>query len=442
MLTFIKKIVIHQKKDYLLLLSILTLIASFEFCFIAMYDHLSRLDLKIDWMTFRAIAFIPFLTLMIAVVLSVFVAKYFIQNKKHEFSMLLLFGRKPKDLFLYLIIQYGTMSLIAFFLGFILGILIMKGINIYLIHIHMNYIFQYHFLNTFFLYTFFLIFTVIFILAISAQQFTEIDTHIIETINHKNMQKVTPYMISMSRHDQKRKVPTGQIISSLFTLYIFFYSLYALATDSLFENKFIYFALFLISIASIINTFIPLLFDLFHSTLLHHPLLFNSISSFIDLTNQLVSIANIHSIVLPTMFILVLMSGDMSYITPFIIPCFIMMLIMLLLCFIIKYSLYIKSIMHIYATQYALGYSPSKLFQISIFKNLLFLILVIFIPFVYIYSLGDYIITHQFLTSQVMYSLECLYLVLYTLLMIYIILKERHCIKEVINNVKYLNRGE
>ncbi|WP_129739371.1 hypothetical protein [Massilimicrobiota timonensis] len=97
---------------------------------------------------------------------------------------------------------------------------------------------------------------------------------------------------------------------------------------------------------------------------------------------------------------------------------------------------------HIYATQYALGYSPSKLFQISIFKNLLFLILVIFIPFVYIYSLGDYIITHQFLTSQVMYSLECLYLVLYTLLMIYIILKERHCIKEVINNVKYLNRGE
>ena len=58
----------------------------------------------------------------------------------------------------------------------------------------MNYIFQYHFLNTFFLYTFFLIFTVIFILAISAQQFTEIDTHIIETINHKNMQKVTPYI--------------------------------------------------------------------------------------------------------------------------------------------------------------------------------------------------------------------------------------------------------
>lgn len=100
MLTFIKKIVIHQKKDYLLLLSILTLIASFEFCFIAMYDHLSRLDLKIDWMTFRAIAFIPFLTLMIAVVLSVFVVKYFIQNKKHEFSMLLLFGRKPKDLFI------------------------------------------------------------------------------------------------------------------------------------------------------------------------------------------------------------------------------------------------------------------------------------------------------------------------------------------------------
>ena len=147
MLTFIKKIVIHQKKDYLLLLSILTLIASFEFCFIAMYDHLSRLDLKIDWMTFRAIAFIPFLTLMIAVVLS-----DFIQNKKHEFSMLLLFGRKPKDLFLYLIIQYGIMSLIAFFLGFILGILIMKGINIYLIHIHMNYIFQYHFLNTFNLY--------------------------------------------------------------------------------------------------------------------------------------------------------------------------------------------------------------------------------------------------------------------------------------------------
>ena len=99
MLTFIKKIVIHQKKDYLLLLSILTLIASFEFCFIAMYDHLSRLDLKIDWMTFRAIAFIPFLTLMIAVVLSVFVAKYFIQIKNTNFQCYYFLEENPKIYF-------------------------------------------------------------------------------------------------------------------------------------------------------------------------------------------------------------------------------------------------------------------------------------------------------------------------------------------------------
>ncbi|UTY40749.1 hypothetical protein NMU03_08360 [Allocoprobacillus halotolerans] len=440
MFAFVQKIVSHQKKDYCLLLIILTLLASFEFCFLAMYEHLSHLGL--DTITFMFISFIPFIALIIAIVLSIFITKYFIQNKQHEFSMLLLFGRKPKDLFTYLMIQYGIMLIIAFLLGFCLGILWMLGMNTFFQFIQLNFLFQYNIPYTLFIYMFFILATFILILAISASQFTYIDCHIMETLTQKTTRGIAPYKISMSRHFYKRQIPIGSILIAIIEFIILFYSIYALITISLLENKLVYFLLCFSAIIYLSNRFIPLLFDLCHQQIVHHPFLFHAMTSYMYMTHQLSSITNIHSIILPLIFMLLIMCDQTNFLSPFIIPCFVMILMMLLLSFIIKYTLYLQSLQRTYATQGALGYHPQQLFKISLLKNLIFLLSIVFIPYLYIHYLGQYIIMSHILKSQVMYSLEILYVVLYLIFMMYMICKEKQFIKEVTSHVKYLNRSE
>lgn len=440
MFVFIQKVVSNQKKDYFLLLILLTILAAFEFCFLAMYDCLD--SFLSNRMTMMSISSIPTLSLAIAVVLSVFITKYFIKNKQHEFSMLLLFGRKPKDLFIYLIIQYGLLLVVSFGLGILAGLFLIYIINSLLYYLQIEFLFQFHLTYTLFLYFCFLIITIIFVLALSTQQFTQIDCHLATTINHKSTQKTVPYLISMSRHSSKKKFPLTEVLISILAIFIFCYSLYALMTDNLLENKLFYFSFSLASMIMIINTFIPLLFDVFHQMISQHPFIFHGISGFIHLTNQLVSIANIHAIVVPVMFMLLLMGEVTPYINAFIIPCFLMMLVMLLLCFIIKFSLYLKSILNIYATQYALGYNRRQLLKISLFKNILFVFLVIIIPWIYIHYLGSFIVMQGYLSKGIMTGLEILYIVIYFIFLIFIIVKEKQCIEEVSDHVKYLNRSE
>lgn len=440
MLTFIQKVFIHQKTNYLQLITILMILASFEFCFTAMYSHLTQLQL--DVFMFMAISSILFIAMFIAIVLSIFITKYFIQNKQHEFSMLLLFGRKPKDLFTYLIIQYGIMLVIAFLFGGGLGVLWMQGINIFLQFISSNFIFKYDMLYTLFIYIFFFLTTVILVLAISATQFTYIDCHIMETLTQKTIQEIAPYKVSMSRHYLKRQIPIGTILLSIIELIILFYSIYSLITISILDNKLVYFLLCFSAIIYLSNGFIPLLFDLFHKQILHHPFLFHGMTSYMYMTHQLSSISNIHSIILPLIFMLLMMCNQINFLTPLIISCFVTILIMLLLSFTIKYTLYLQSLQKIYATQNALGYHPQDLFKISLFKNFIFSLSIVFIPYLYIHYLGQYIIINHILEYQVMYSLEILYISLYLIFMIHMTYKEKQYIKEVTSYVKYLNRSE
>lgn len=440
MFTFVKKVVHNKKKEYLILLVILSILASFEFCFIAMYNTLTHIiDNNI---LFMSMSIIPALTLGVAVVLSVFITKYFIYNQQKEFSMLLLFGRTPKELFQYLLIQYGILLLIAFVIGIILGYCLMILINSILISIHIQFLYEYSFIETCLLYIPFLIFTILFILAISARQFNVIDIDVVSTLNNKTYKKVIPYKISMSRHFGDRKVPVVSIIGLLFSLYIMFYSIYAIFVDPLLDNKLVFFMFMFAGIISVINIFIPLIFDIFHERISRHPFLFHGISSFMDLYVELVSIANIHSIIVPTLLILLILASYSEIMKALIIPSFIMLLLMVVMCFIIKYNIYLKNTQKCYAIQYALGFDCKTIQNISLFKNIIFFIFIIIIPFLFIMYLGSLITSLGYLSCQLMMILELSYIILYLILMIYVTHKEKQAIKEVTENVKYLNRSE
>lgn len=437
MLLFTIKIMKSQKKNYLLYFIMMALLFAFEFCFIAMFDYLNQLLL--DPIIFMAISFIPFMSLFISAILGAFLSQYFIQSKQHEFSMLLMFGRKPKDLFIYLLIQFGTILLTAFIIGIGLGILLIEMINIFLAN---HFTFVYSIPYTIFIDIFIFIFTLIIVFALSAKQLTYIDCHMMETLHQKTTQEIAPYQILMSRHYYKRKIPFVHIFISIIEILILFYSIDTLIHNTILQNKLIYFLLCFSSIIYLSNHFIPLLFDLFHKQITQHSFLFHALTSYMHLTHQLLSITNIHSIVLPSLFMLLMFCDPNNHITLLIVPCFIMLLILLLMCIVMKYIFYLQSLKKIYATQGALGYSIPQLVQISLLKNLFFFLSIVLIPFIYIHYLGQYIIQNQILESQMMYGLEIFYVISYLIFMASMIYKEKQFMKEAISHVKYLNRSE
>lgn len=437
MLLFTIKIMKSQKKNYLLYFIMMALLFAFEFCFIAMFDYLNQLLL--DPIIFMAISFIPFMSLFISAILGAFLSQYFIQSKQHEFSMLLMFGRKPKDLFIYLLIQFGTILLTAFIIGIGLGILLIEMINIFLAN---HFTFVYSIPYTIFIDIFIFIFTLIIVFALSAKQLTYIDCHMMETLHQKTTQEIAPYQILMSRHYYKRKIPFVHIFISIIEILILFYSIDTLIHNTILQNKLIYFLLCFSSIIYLSNHFIPLLFDLFHKQITQHSFLFHALTSYMYLTHQLLSITNIHSIVLPSLFMLLMFCDPNNHITLLIVPCFIMLLILLLMCIVMKYIFYLQSLKKIYATQGALGYSIPQLVQISLLKNLFFFLSIVLIPFIYIHYLGQYIIQNQILESQMMYGLEIFYVISYLIFMASMIYKEKQFMKEAISHVKYLNRSE
>ena len=437
MLVFTIKIMKSQKKNYLLYFIMMALLFAFEFCFIAMFDYLNQLLL--DPIIFMAISFIPFMSLFISAILGAFLSQYFIQSKQHEFSMLLMFGRKPKDLFIYLLIQFGTILLTAFIIGIGLGILLIEMINIFLAN---HFTFVYSIPYTIFIDIFIFIFTLIIVFALSAKQLTYIDCHMMETLHQKTTQEIAPYQILMSRHYYKRKIPFVHIFISIIEILILFYSIDTLIHNTILQNKLIYFLLCFSSIIYLSNHFIPLLFDLFHKQITQHSFLFHALTSYMHLTHQLLSITNIHSIVLPSLFMLLMFCDPNNHITLLIVPCFIMLLILLLMCIVMKYIFYLQSLKKIYATQGALGYSIPQLVQISLLKNLFFFLSIVLIPFIYIHYLGQYIIQNQILESQMMYGLEIFYAISYLIFMASMIYKEKQFMKEAISHVKYLNRSE
>ena len=426
-----------QKKNYLLYFIMMALLFAFEFCFIAMFDYLNQLLL--DPIIFMAISFIPFMSLFISAILGAFLSQYFIQSKQHEFSMLLMFGRKPKDLFIYLLIQFGAILLTAFIIGIGLGILLIEMINIFLAN---HFTFVYSIPYTIFIDIFIFIFTLIIVFALSAKQLTYIDCHMMETLHQKTIQEIAPYQILMSRHYYKRKIPFVHIFISIIEILILFYSIDTLIHNTILQNKLIYFLLCFSSIIYLSNHFIPLLFDLFHKQITQHSFLFHALTSYMYLTHQLLSITNIHSIVLPSLFMLLMFCDPNNHITLLIVPCFIMLLILLLMCIVMKYIFYLQSLKKIYATQGALGYSIPQLVQISLLKNLFFFLSIVLIPFIYIHYLGQYIIQNQILESQMMYGLEIFYVISYLIFMASMIYKEKQFMKEAISHVKYLNRSE
>lgn len=441
MFTFVRKVQKNRKREYLILFFIMTLLASFEFCSLAMYSSLSTVGE--NPLVQGIINVFPTLTTFIALILTVFIIKYFINTKKQEFSILLLSGRKPKDLFIYILYQFGLLAFISFIIGIGIGYLFIIIINIILRYYSLGYLFHIIWIQTIFLYLCFLIFTVIFIVVTCSHQFVELDKNVILYLNHKKVEKKKyKIMLSASSSTSQKRKPILSILSTLFILYITIYSLMkVLDTQLEVVSLFQYYAFILVGMIYIVNSTIPLLYDLLHHHLLNKPTIINALSCFNDFSTIMITLVNLNACLVPTMMMIVFLTGQDMLLQIIIIPCFVMVLMMIGLCFILRYALYDESIRSIIATYFSIGYNPRQLKLILFFKNIIFAIFAIMIPLLLFDLLSYRAYIGNYLSLEVLIGLSVVYMVMYLLILIYILVKERKMLKEVTNHVKYLNRG-
>lgn len=441
MLNFIKKVYQNRKKDYYLLLILITILASFEFCSLAIYDSVNNYQLNI--MSSLTLNAIPALSTFIALTLSVFILKYFIENKKQEFSILLISGRNSKDLFQYIIYQFGTLSLLAFILGIGIGSLLMFMMNIILSQLSIINIFQYSIINTLFIYFCFFVFTIVFILAICSQQFVALEKNLVYYLAHKTEPKNKVNQLAfhiIPDETDKKKSPVFSILSLILAICITVFCCIHLLEPNLTNNIF-YYMFALLCVIFIMNKGLSIIYDLFHHYLIKHPVIIQGIANFNNFADINETLINLNVILISSMLFIVIINEKLLLVQIVVFPCFIMTLIMMSLCFILRYSYFDEKIRVQIATYYAIGYNQKKLQSILTFINFLFGILGVIIPMILFIILSLRAYYEGFFSLETFIGLLIVYVFTYFFILIYMFIKEKKMLKEVTNHVKYLNRS-
>lgn len=380
MLTFIQKVLHNNKKEYMILFIIMSLMASFELSCLAMYFSLEQSSF--DYLTTIAMHAIPTLATFIILTLNIFVVKYFIENKKQEFAIILLSGRKPKDLFVYMMIQFGFMTLLAFIVGIIGGNLIIFIINLCLQYLSIDIVLHYQWLYTFGLYVLFNIITIVLILTISSNQFVMLDKQLVLYLAHK---KQSLYKAQYSTLAQKKHIPIFSLLFSLVIAFITIGSIMKILVEEDFMWLYVYYLIALCGMIYVIQSIIPLIYDLFHHYFVQEPVLLHALANFNNFSSVMKTMMNLNSILVPTMLFIAILASQNIFLQVFIIPCFVMMVIMICLCFALKYMFYDKEIHKPVAIYHALGYSLQDLKKIFMVKKYHFYCFSYFNSFVVIF---------------------------------------------------------
>ena len=112
------------------------------------------------------------------------------------------------------------------------------------------------------------------------------------------------------------------------------------------------------------------------------------------------------------------------------------------LCFIIRFMIYLPTRASVIATMRALGYNKKSIFKIHYQEMMLFIILIVIFPIVMYGSLLYQSYLVNMITYNTFITMIAIYIILYTFMSIYMIVSYRKLIKEVYDDVRYLNHGE
>ena len=444
MITFIKKIISGQKKLYLGMLAVLSLLCSFEFICIVMY---STSNIKTDFYNGFMLQTVTGIVIIIAFALTLFVNNYIINNKNEEFSLILLCGRNIKQVIRYILIQFGLLFLLAYVIGFVIGwgwVYLFNFIYNTKVVIRLDTIMM--------IYGALFITKMIYIVMIDMGKFTRIKTDIAGYMNHvpRKTTNANPFVLMSTGINMQGKkvkkhqmIPMGKIMTSLMGIALVLIGFTPMVTSIEGTELPVYFAFSLAGEVTIINTTIPLLFDLLHNkVLLKSKNWIMSLSNLKDISSVMAAMINISSIVVPIIFFFLYIQGISVAVQNAMMMSFFALMVSMFLCFIIRFMIYLPTRAPVIATMRAMGYSKKNIFKIHNQEMLVFILLIVLFPI----SIYGFLLYQSYLASIIPYStfitMILIYIVAYAVMSIYMIIGYRNLIKEVYDDVKYLNHSE
>lgn len=428
MFDYLKKIIKSQWKMYSFLILILLCLSSFEFVLLCIYSCF-EINQGIDTILLR---FIPTLGVFASMFLTLLMNNYFLESKKEEFSIILLSGCRNREIIFYIIVQFGVLFLIGDFLGGVLGIGLMKIINLY-----SKYYFYYIYDRMFCLYIAFFICKIIYIYMINFSQFIQIKMSISDYLTH-HQQKTSKVSFKI-----KKQKPIKEILITILAVLMIVFSLQGLFQIENSTLLPIYFIFFLMGELILINTTIPFMYDLLHdSYLLKNPKGLMVLSYVMNLSKVLGSIVYVLSVVVPVCLVVYFFKIDsLAYVSVSNIS-YIMMLLMMFICFILRFQVYLPQIHQEIVVKKALGFRFKEIQSIYRDVAVVFVLLIDIFPFI-LYGTMLYL---AYLQNQITYNnmllLSLSYLILFLIYGCYINYQYQKTIKEVYFNVKYINRSE
>lgn len=436
MFLYLKKIIKSQMKIYITIMSILTILSSFEFVLLGIYSCFSS-NQGYDYLLLK---FIPAIAIFVSFFLTLLINNYFIENKNEEFSIILLSGCRTREVLSYIVIQFGMLFVGSDILGFILGLGLMKMIN-YI----QSYTFVYSLPTIFYTFCGILVCKIIYVFLLNFGKFVRIKLDIADYISHHTSSTSKPSYFSsrLLSENNNHKFPIKAFLTTAWGIILILLSIQGLFDNNNDTLLPIYFAFFLSGEIILINTAIPLVYDFLHDKkLLKSPRLIMILANIMHLSKVLVSMINILACVVPiclSNFFFGMMSEEIKAVT---MVCFYVLLIMMLLSFILRFQIYLPSIETDIATLKAIGYRYKQLIFIYNHVVLGFMVIIVIIPII-LYALLLYRgYQLSYITMSIVITLITSYFIIFTLLALYMMCQYHQTVKEAFSDVKYLNRSE
>lgn len=436
MILYLKKIIKSQMKIYITIMSILTILSSFEFVLLGIYSCFSS-NQGYDYLLLK---FIPAIAIFVSFFLTLLINNYFIENKNGEFSIILLSGCRTREVLSYIVIQFGMLFVGSDILGFILGLGLMKMIN-YI----QSYTFVYSLPTIFYTFCGILVCKIIYVFLLNFGKFVRIKLDIADYISHHTSSTSKPSYFSsrLLSENNNHKFPIKAFLTTAWGIILILLSIQGLFDNNNDTLLPIYFAFFLSGEIILINTAIPLVYDFLHDKkLLKSPRLIMILVNIMHLSKVLVSMINILACVVPiclSNFFFGMMSEEIKAVT---MVCFYVLLIMMLLSFILRFQIYLPSIETDIATLKAIGYRYKQLIFIYNHVVLGFMVIIVIIPII-LYALLLYRgYQLSYITMSIVITLITSYFIIFTLLALYMMCQYHQTVKEAFSDVKYLNRSE
>lgn len=427
----------NQKKKYFALLFSLIIMCSFQFTFLSIYEtYQNYFQNPFENMPLNA--FVTTAT-FVAFTLSIMLAKFFINDKKQEFATLLLSGKTHKYLMRMISIQIIILLIIAFGIGGAFGLTLNNILS------HYNQYLQIDYTNSvLLLYILFMLLTYVFIAFVIINQIVTLERGLCSYLSSDNrstyVSKKTYYSLS---NENIQFPPILKFIYIIFIIYIIIVQIHRL-TFLTFDSNEVLFTLgfLLVCIFLLIHSVIPLIYDMFHTAqLLKHPILINTLSSFIHYSSVFSIPFILNAVFLPLLLLLLLKSPNNIIFQSILVPCSLMIFIMVGLSYCLKYLFAVQKIKETSALYHAVGYNKRTLSIINKSKVALYSLFIILIPLILVSILTVRAVTIGVLTKDTAIIFTFSFILFNLIMIIYMSLLDQTYLKEATHNAKYLTRS-